>query len=1041
MIGFEEFLQLVKDGRSPYPWQAEFANRSAGERPPEIVAVPTGCGKTTVVEALVWALAMQAERPGAERTVGVRTIWAIDRRILVDEVYAQAKNLGDLLEAAWQSADLKDPLYEVASRLQRLKDPDGNLGRREIGPPLLATRWRGGIPMSPPAQHPLQAEVITSTVGQIGSRILFRGYGLGAGSRPTGAALAACDTTICLDEAHLAEPFAATVNTIAARRREEPDLIAPPVSIIQLSATLAPENSEVRTPPLELSAEDRLALSQRLEAPKQVTLVDPESQSDKDQVAALVDAVLKHLTADSMKIACVCNSVRTARLVFDQLSRQAKKADRMLLVGPQRQADREQMFRAPVAPGNAKSEEKHPSRREVLFDGAEAAVPLVIVATQTVEVGLDIDVEAMVTQSASAGAMIQRFGRLNRSGSPGITGQATVVRQTEFPLYELDEESSWNWLNTLPPVDDSAALDISVATLAEHPPPAPRRRNPAAELSDGDIARLVETNPEPHEMADPEIDVYLRGVHSEPNNDVTLFWRSDLFEEDLDAKKYRDALLGLAPPSPAEQLSLSIGAARNLLRNLTGSINAKGATLRRQVLDGADLEGDGPDEARYNPNTDHREFEGIPYFVLRNKKWMPGSNPSSASTETVTIAQLRPGDLIVIPTALGGSDDSGLAPDSETGTDVGDDVRPIDDRSETPVRLTHGALMTIFETSHPVMGPRAQFVDVRMRRINRLADRILAAEPGSREASRPMVSLFEVLAGHPVIVSLDPEKTDVRRLTPPGDVELYELFDDEDGFDPPEDLEPEVDVGSMVAMDGEEAPGRPAEGWILIPRHKGDDLDELRPRNLEPPTLAAHCQAVADRAGQFGTAAGLNRTLLNTVTLAGLAHDLGKADPRMQGLFHGGVTPAVADLLAKSTFGTRDRSRDQAAREASGMPTGLRHEQASVGILEASFNSGETGKLPLSPINPDLLLYLVGAHHGKNHPIPPVPEGGSPPRPFRAEANGLSGNATGDGDEGWNDGESLKRATRLRNQLGPWALAYLEALLVMADRTISAEGK
>lgn len=1043
MIGFDRFLELVQE-RSPYPWQLEFANRSATEWPPELVTVPTGCGKTTVVEALVWALASQAERPGIERTVGVRTVWAIDRRILVDEVFQQAAALAELLDASWRGGDLEDPLYEVAKRLQHLKDPTGILTRDELGPPLVATRWRGGIAMSPPAQHPLQAEVITSTVGQIGSRVLFRGYGLGAGSLPTGAALAACDTTICLDEAHLAEPFAATVNSVADRRRDEPNLVAPPVSVVRLSATMAPEDSGSRPVAIELSPEDKAILDPRLKAPKHATLIEPTSQSDQDQVGALVDATSRYVDEGKVKVACVCNSVRIARAVFDRLQRASKTADLMLLVGPQRPADREGIFDARVAPDDAEAPDDHPTRRDVLFGDAKAEVPLVVVATQTVEVGLDIDVEAMVTQSASAAALVQRLGRLNRAGTPGVTGHATVVRQTDFPLYELDELSAWDWLGDLPAVGDSGAVDVSLESLAEHPPPPPRRRNPAPPLIDDVVARLAETNPKPHVMVEPDIEAYLRGVRSEPNSDVSLVWRSDLFEGDVNAKTYRDALLRLAPPSPSEQLSLSLNAARNLLRNLTGGSSAKGASLRRQVLDGGDLEGEGPDEAGFRPADVSDEFQGIPYFVLRDKKWLPGIKIPTSGEGAVPLGELRVGDLIVIPTALGGSDESGLAPDAGVGTDVGDDLRSSEGSGAVPVRLTHGALMTAFEAAHPAKGPRSQLVDGRLRQVGRLARRIAEVEPGTDDSERLMLALFEALGEHPAVRRLDPRRTEIRPLTPPRDTEIVELLDEHDDLGLGEDLEAEdpADHGrDMAVLEGEDDEQRPAQGWVLVPQGEQSDPDELRRKADPPPTLAAHCREVADRAERFAIAAGLERRLIDTLVLAGLAHDLGKADPRMQGLFHGGVTPAVADLLAKSTFGTGDRARDSAAREAAGMPTGLRHEQASVGILKDAVENGDVERLVPTGVEIDLLLYLVGAHHGKSHPIPPVPSGGSPPRPYRVEMNGLGGDAAGTGDEGWNDGESFSRVARLRARLGPWALAYMEALLVLADRTVSAEGK
>ncbi|MGH3949856.1 MAG: DEAD/DEAH box helicase family protein, partial [Pseudonocardiaceae bacterium] len=130
MIDFGEFFRAVQVGDSdpalgdhqeahaPYPWQRRLAERCAHDHPPAVIAVPTGTGKTMTIDALVWALAHQAERPAAERTVGVRIVWAIDRRIIVDEVHEHARALAETLTRALE--DRSDALHDVASRLARL---------------------------------------------------------------------------------------------------------------------------------------------------------------------------------------------------------------------------------------------------------------------------------------------------------------------------------------------------------------------------------------------------------------------------------------------------------------------------------------------------------------------------------------------------------------------------------------------------------------------------------------------------------------------------------------------------------------------------------------------------------------------------------------------------------------------------------------------------------------------------------------------------------------------------------------------------------
>lgn len=51
-----------------------------------------------------------------------------------------------------------------------------------------------------------------------------------------------------------------------------------------------------------------------------------------------------------------------------------------------------------------------------------------------------------------------------------------------------------------------------------------------------------------------------------------------------------------------------------------------------------------------------------------------------------------------------------------------------------------------------------------------------------------------------------------------------------------------------------------------------------------------------------------------------------------------------------------------------------------------------------------------------------------------------SGAPRGDGLDGWAQGAWFERFFSLQERYGPWSLAYLEALLVLADRTVSREG-
>lgn len=231
-------------------------------------------------------------------------------------------------------------------------------------------------------------------------------------------------------------------------------------------------------------------------------------------------------------------------------------------------------------------------------------------------------------------------------------------------------------------------------------------------------------------------------------------------------------------------------------------------------------------------------------------------------------------------------------------------------------------------------------------------------------------------------------------------------------------------------------------GWVLVSR-RSTTPDRLRPRNQAPPTLTAHADAVTERARTYARAARLSDRLVRTIELAARVHDHGKADPRMQAFFYGGTAPPLAEPIAKSVFGTDDRRAERTARRASGLPPGWRHEQASAEILLDAWRGDGIVSLPEDPdrgVDLELAMVLTSGHHGAAHPMPPVPGPGTAARSFRVEIAGVAGTATGTDGAAWDSGAPFRRIERVTARYGPWTLAYLQALLVLADRTVSAEG-
>ncbi len=229
-----------------------------------------------------------------------------------------------------------------------------------------------------------------------------------------------------------------------------------------------------------------------------------------------------------------------------------------------------------------------------------------------------------------------------------------------------------------------------------------------------------------------------------------------------------------------------------------------------------------------------------------------------------------------------------------------------------------------------------------------------------------------------------------------------------------------------------------APTWVIVAIPRGRRDEEQRTRSDSPPTLDAHASAVHRRVSEFAASLGLPPAVAGALELAAKAHDHGKADPRIQAFFRRGIEPIGEPPLAKSVFGTRDPRTSRIAAKLAGLPHRLHHEVASTAILAKAIDR-DPGLA--SGLDRDLALHLVATHHGRARPIPAVPTGGVAPRSFECAAAGVTGSARGDGVEAWLSGDDLQRFWDVIARYGAWGTAYLEAVLMLADRTVSSEGR
>ena len=133
-------------------------------------------------------------------------------------------------------------------------------------------------------------------------------------------------------------------------------------------------------------------------------------------------------------VGVIVNTVGSAREIFGKFN-----GERVLLIGRNRPWCAEQLW-------------KDDGDRIAAKQQRERAGLLYVVATQTVEVGANIDFDALVTESAPLDALRQRFGRLNRLGREGVT-RAILVRRKEDFVYGPPTTATWEFLMAHQPVD------------------------------------------------------------------------------------------------------------------------------------------------------------------------------------------------------------------------------------------------------------------------------------------------------------------------------------------------------------------------------------------------------------------------------------------------------------------------------------------------------------------------------------------------------------------------------------------------------------
>lgn len=899
-MGRTEFADfyLSVHGRAAFPWQERLAATVLATGWPKTIAVPTGCGKTSVLDVAVYALAAQAGKPALQRTAPLRIFLVVDRRLVVDDAYSHARCVAEKIERA--------------SDLDWIRDALSSFGGAK---PLATAVLRGGMYRSDVwADQPNQPLVCVSTVDQIGSRLLFRGYGLRDARRPIDAGLVGNDSLVIIDEAHLSKPFLDTLGWIQRYQggswRKEP--VAPGLRLVEMSATVAQDDGAFRLDRDDYSCH---TLAMRLRTEKRAVL-----KECSDLVRAAADEAARMRGV----VGVVLNTVASARATYEVLKEALNgKGEAILLTGRVRPHERDELlkdYRERIKAGRT------PNAEDRLY----------VVATQTIEVGADLDFDALVTEAAPIDSLRQRFGRLNRLGQSGPSAAVILKPKGINWVYGEPLEETWKWLKDR--AGDSNYVDFASKHMEEL-----LQQNPnsglAARRQDGPLVfpahvdAWAQTNPAP--AADPEVAPFLHGPEALEPGDVQIVWRADLV--DIAPEGWAD-VLEAAPPMSTEALPLPVGAARKWLRNgLTNIADLEGAPAPQGEEDG-------------------------------ERGWRTALIWRGPGKSKLDLDELRPGDTVVVSSSEGGCDRFGWAPESK------DLVRDIGDACAN-----------------------------------------LRAEAGGGRYRMRV---------HPAVLYPN---------DPVGQAEIRELLERAREEDISEDIA--AFARERIPVDWGKPRAYSESGVLLVSKKMPDkkateELDESDEGDAssltERRSLRAHTKGVVTKVRQFAEGCGLPEWATESLEMAAKLHDIGKCDIRFQLL----LDPEWDSSNGPMAKGTACLPREYRRRlQESGYPPGARHEFASV-ALAANSDSWDG-------VDRDLVLHLIGSHHGHGRALAPAWEGGD--YDIRASVDGADATTRGVAlaarlDSGWTD-----RYWGMTRKYGWWGLAYLEAILRRADCVQSRE--
>lgn len=475
----EEFRKFFNRacGFSPFPYQEKIA---ISDELPQILNAPTGSGKTEAV-ILAWLWKRRRAEAAVRSSTPRRLVYCLPMRVLVEQTNKR-----------------------IAGCLERL---GLNKGADAVAVQVLM----GGEEPGDWDENPEKDTILIGTQDMLLSRALNRGYAMSRYRWPMQFGLLNNDCLWVLDEVQLMGVGVESSAQLQAFR--EKFGCEGNTKTIWMSATVAETQLNTVDHPKPVNGfsihnltEADLAqetLAERYTATKSVAQSKVRLDTTTSEGAYAKDfarRVIQLHRPDSLTLAII-NKVGRAQLVYRELLRELDKHKDGC---PTKTALIHSRFR--------------PDDRERGIDVLTSDGDRIVISTQVVEAGVDVDVKTLITELAPWPSLVQRFGRCNRKGKfKDAQIEWVEVGSDKNAASPYSSEELEQARGIISRVSNASPRTLAEASLGYAPPSVVR-----PVLRKRDILDLFDTSPD---LSGNDIDVS-RFVRDQQDTDVQVFWRN-----------------------------------------------------------------------------------------------------------------------------------------------------------------------------------------------------------------------------------------------------------------------------------------------------------------------------------------------------------------------------------------------------------------------------------------------------------------------------------------------------------------------------------